>query len=119
VFIAAPLAIVTGFRMSALWPGDRWDGAGWMSRVFPVAWARAIHFPVMLYFILFVIAHVTLVFATGALRNLNHMYGNRDEVSWFGAVVFGVSVVVMIAVWLVLRPPIVRALAGVTHKVVR
>jgi thiosulfate reductase cytochrome b subunit len=119
VFIAAPLAIVTGFRMSALWPGDRWAGAGWMNRVFPAEWARAIHFPVMLYFLLFIVAHVTLVVATGMLRNLNHMYGNRDEESWFGLIVFSVSVVVMIGVWLVLRPPIVRALAGVTHKVVR
>jgi len=47
------------------------------------------------------------------------MYGNRDEESWFGLLVFSGSVVVMIAVWLALRPSIVRALAGVTHKVVR
>ena len=90
-----------------------------MNRIYPVEWARFIHFPVMLYFILFIVAHVTLVFATGVLRNLNHMYGNRDEESWFGVIVFSGSVVVMIAVWLALRPAIVRALAGITHKVVR
>jgi thiosulfate reductase cytochrome b subunit len=120
VFIASPLAIVTGWRMSVLWPGELWPGvAPRLNRMFPVEWARAIHFPVMLYFLLFILAHVTLVVATGFLRNLNHMYGNRDEESWFGLVVFSVSVVAMIAVWIVLRPPIVRALAGVTHKVVR
>ena len=32
------------------------------------------HFPVMLYFVAFTVVHVALVFATGALRNLNHMY---------------------------------------------
>jgi thiosulfate reductase cytochrome b subunit len=119
VFVAAPLSILSGLRMSTLWPGDRWAGAAWMNRLYPVEWARFIHFPVMLYFIAFIVAHVTLVFATGVLRNLNHMYGNRDEESWFGLIVFSASVVVMIAVWIALRPAIVRALAGITHKVVR
>jgi thiosulfate reductase cytochrome b subunit len=121
VFIASPLAILSGLRMSVLWPGEVWPRvAVRLNRVFPVEWARAIHFPVMLYFVLFIVAHVTLVFATGVLRNLNHMYGGSDTESWWGLVIFSVSVVVMIAVWLVLRPPIVRALAQVTgSKVVR
>jgi hypothetical protein len=36
-----------------------------------VAWA--VHLPVMLYFVGFILVHVTLAMATGALRNLNHM----------------------------------------------
>jgi thiosulfate reductase cytochrome b subunit len=121
VFVAAPLAILTGWRMSVLWPGELWPKlAPRLNRLFPVEWARALHFPIMLYFLLFILAHVTLVLATGALRNLNHMYGGSDTESWLGLIIFSGSVVVMISVWLVLRPPIVRALAQLTgSKVVR
>src|SRR5690606_19398257 len=66
VFVAAPLAIVTGLRMSSAWPRD----AARLNRAYPVELARAVHLPVMLYFVGFVIVHVTLVLATGALRNL-------------------------------------------------
>jgi thiosulfate reductase cytochrome b subunit len=115
VFIAAPLAMLTGIRMSPLWPRD----AIWLSRIYPVAWARAIHFPVMLYFVLFIIVHVTLVLATGVLRNLNHMYAARDDGSWVGFAIFAGSVVVMVAVWLAARPLILRPIAGLGGKVTR
>ena len=105
VFVAAPLAVVTGIRMSPWWPRDahpRW---------FRMEWARAVHFPVMLYFVLFVLAHVTLVLATGALRNLNHMYAGRDDETWWGAAIFGVSLLVMIGVGLAARPVLLAQLA--------
>ncbi|MCB0920177.1 MAG: cytochrome b/b6 domain-containing protein, partial [Actinobacteria bacterium] len=84
IFVAAPLAAATGIRMSGAW------SANWkrLSAAYPVEVARAIHFPVMLYFVLFLIAHVTLVLSTGALRNLNHMYGGQDAVNWTGAIIF-------------------------------
>jgi hypothetical protein len=66
----------------------------------------------MLYFIGFTIAHVGLVLATGALRNLNHMYAGRDDESWIGAIVFGVSLVVMIVGWVVARPAVLKRLAA-------
>lgn len=115
VFIAAPLAIATGLRMSAVWPAK----ATKLNAVYPVELARAIHFPVMLYFVLFIVTHVALVFATGALRNLNHMYAGRDEVSWVGFWVFVGSVVVMIAAWVAARPVILRPIASLTGKVSR
>jgi thiosulfate reductase cytochrome b subunit len=96
VFIAAPLAILTGIRMSPLWERR----LSRLDRIYPVAIARAVHFPVMLYFLLFTLAHVTLVLATGALRNLNHMYAARDDGSWLGFGIFAVSLVVTIAAWL-------------------
>ena len=76
VFIAAPLAIATGVRMSGIWPKN----AKTLNQVYPVEWARAVHFPVMLYFVAFIVVHVLLVFATGALRNLNHMYAAQGSV---------------------------------------
>lgn len=115
VFIAAPLAIITGLRMSGLWPRD----AKRLNRVYPIGLARAVHFPVMLYFVLFIIVHVVLVFATGALRNLNHMYASHDAVNWVGFAFFAGSVIVMAAAWIAARPVLLRPLAALTGKVGR
>ncbi|HWR84446.1 MAG TPA: hypothetical protein VN200_00485 [Rhodoglobus sp.] len=108
VFIASPLAIITGFRMSSLW-NQRWRR---FDRVFPMRLAKAVHLPVMLYFVAFTIVHVTLVLATGALRNLNHMYAVRDEASWVGAIIFAGSLLVMLAGWLFVRPSKMKRIAA-------
>jgi thiosulfate reductase cytochrome b subunit len=114
VFIAGPLAFVTGLRMSPLWPrSDR------LGRAFPIEWARAIHFPVMLYFVLFVIVHVTLVLATGAVRNLNHMYAASNYISWVGVALFAGSLVLMAAAVLAARPVLLRPIASLTGKLSR
>ncbi|GAB3610688.1 hypothetical protein GCM10027414_28140 [Humibacter ginsengiterrae] len=113
VFIAAPLAAITGVRMSGVWP----KGAERLNSAYPVEWARAVHFPVMIYFVAFIIVHVALVFATGALRNLNHMYGGQDAVNWAGFWIFVLSLVVMAAGWVAARPLIVAPIARVFGKV--
>jgi len=116
VFVAAPLAILSGIRMSPAWSRD-WVRA---SRLYPITIARRVHFPVMLYFVLFVIAHVTLVFATGALRNLNHMYAAQDDdASWLGAGIFAGSVIVMVGVWVAARPLILQPIAALTGRLGR
>ncbi len=91
VFVAAPLAAITGVRMSGIWPKN----AKALNKAYPVEIARALHFPVMLYFVIFIIIHVVLVFATGALRNLNHMFGGTDEVNWNGFWIFFAGMVVI------------------------
>ena len=113
VFIAAPLAAITGVRMSGLWPKN----AKTLNRIYPVEWARAVHFPVMLYFVLFIIVHVGLVFATGALRNLNHMYASQDVVNWTGFWIFVASLVVIAAVWVAARPLVLAPIARLFGKV--
>lgn len=115
VFIAAPLAFITGLRMSGAWPKNSTR----LNAVYPLPLARAIHFPVMLYFVLFVIVHVTLVLATGALRNLNHMYGGSDEVNWVGFGIFAASLLVMAASWIAARPILLRPVAALTGSVTR
>ncbi len=115
IFIAAPLAALTGVRMSGLWPKQ----ATTLSRIYPVEWARAVHFPVMLYFVAFIVVHVALVFLTGALRNLNHMYTARDAGDWLGFLVFVVSVVVIAAAWIAARPSVLAPIAGLFGKVGR
>jgi len=115
VFIAAPLAALTGVRMSGAW------SKGWtrVSRAFPLELARKLHFPVMIYFILFIVVHVTLVLATGALRNLNHMYGARDGASWVGFWYFAASLVIIIVAWVAARPVILTSVASLTGRVSR
>lgn len=115
IFIAAPLAIITGLRMSPAWPA----AFATLNRLYPVTVARRIHFPVMLWFIGFTVVHVALVLATGALRNLNHMYAARDDGSWIGFFIFGGSVVVMIAAWIAARPVFLRPVASLTGTVSR
>jgi thiosulfate reductase cytochrome b subunit len=113
VFIAAPLAVVTGFRMSGLWP----KSAERLSKAYPVEWARALHFPIMLYFVAFIIAHVALVMLTGFLRNLNHMYASQDAVTWTGFWVFIASLVVLAIGWFAARPLVLAPIAKVFGKV--
>lgn len=106
VFIASPVAIVTGLRLSPVWPMEgRWAGLP-TERA-----ARALHFPTMLFFVLFTFVHVVLVLTTGALRNLNHMYTSRDADDWIGFVVFAVSIAVLVAGWLIARPLVLAPLA--------
>jgi thiosulfate reductase cytochrome b subunit len=115
VFIAAPLAFITGLRMSGAWPKN----AATLNRLYPIELARAIHFPVMLYYVLFIIVHVTLVLATGALRNLNHMYGGSDAENWVGFWIFAASLVAMAAAWIAARPLLLRPVAALTGTVSR
>ncbi|WP_435747330.1 cytochrome b/b6 domain-containing protein [Microbacterium sp. PMB16] len=113
VFIAAPLAAVTGFRMSGMWPKK----AERLSKAYPIEWARAVHFPVMLYFVVFIISHVALVFLTGFLRNLNHMYASSDAATWTGFWVFVASLVVIAAGWAAARPLVLVPIAKVFGNV--
>jgi thiosulfate reductase cytochrome b subunit len=113
VFLAAPLAAVTGFRMSGLWPKK----AERLSKAYPVEWARALHFPVMLYFVAFIIAHVALVMLTGFLRNLNHMFAAQDAATWTGFWVFIASLVVIAIAWVAARPLVLAPIAKAFGKV--
>ncbi|WP_341996540.1 cytochrome b/b6 domain-containing protein [Microbacterium sp. LWH7-1.2] len=120
VFLAAPLAIATGVRMSHVWPKN----ATGLNRAYPVEWARAVHFPVMLYFVAFIAVHVFLVFATGALRNLNHMYAAQGSVdpnayadNWTGFWFFVASLVVIAAAWVAARPLVLAPIARLFGKV--
>ena len=123
VFIAAPLAAITGYRMSGLWPKKN----ARLSAAYPIDWARKVHFPVMLFFVVFIFIHVALVLATGALRNLNHMYAAQGSVdgvayadNWTGFWMFFASLVVIAAAWVAARPlvlaPIARLFGNVSGR---
>ena len=110
VFIASPLAIVSGFRMSSMWP------ASW--KAVPVSWARAVHFPTMIYFVAFIVVHVFLVLTTGLRGNFNAMFASReDATSWIGVVLFLVAAGVTALGWRFARASVVAPVAGKTGKV--
>ncbi|WP_258133484.1 cytochrome b/b6 domain-containing protein [Arthrobacter sp. MYb224] len=113
VFVAAPLAIISGARMSTWWPAKNEK----LSKLYPIELARAVHIPVMVYFVAFTLVHVFLVFFTGARRNLNHMFTSRDVADFWGLVVFGISVVAVAAAWFLTSPMFIRPIAGAMGKV--
>lgn len=111
VFIASPLAIVSGFRMSTMWPKS-WTGV-------PVAWARAVHFPTMIYFLVFIAIHVFLVLTTGVRSNMNGMFTARESSDWIGVLVFLLALAVTAAGWFVARGSFAAPLAKLTGKVTK
>jgi hypothetical protein len=71
----------------------------------------------MLYFVAFIIVHVALVLATGALRNLNHMYASQDAINWVGFFIFGASLIVIVIGWIAARPLVLAPIARLFGKV--
>lgn len=115
VFLAAPLAIATGARMSGAWPKN----ATKLNKAYPIEVARAIHFPTMLFFVAFVVVHVVMVLTTGALRNLNHMFAAQDTDSWLGFWFFAAAIVVTVAAWFLARPLFLRPVASLMGSVTK
>ncbi len=114
VFVAAPLAVISGMRMSPLWP----ERSQALNRLVPLSLARRLHFPVMLYFVGFIVVHVSLVLATGALRNLTHIYLAQGSIdpdafadNWAGFCIFVVSILAIIGSWIAARPALLAPIA--------
>ena len=106
VFVAAPLALATGIRLSPLCTSRR------LNELVPLRATRAVHVGVMFFFLAFIVIHVTLVFTTGALRNLNHMYAAQSDDGWTGFWIFAASLVVMLVAWVAMGPRLLRAVAS-------
>lgn len=113
VFILAPIATVTGVRLSIWWPSRLVA----MTRLFPLALARAIHYPTMVVFVIFIAVHVVLVFATEPLLKLNQMYAGIDSESIDGLFWFGVGTFITILTLLLVRPAIISPLANLFGRV--
>jgi thiosulfate reductase cytochrome b subunit len=100
VFVAAPLALITGLGMSPAL-STRIKA---VSRVLSIQVARSLHFLVLAWFLVFIVIHVTLVFTTGLLRNLNHIYADRNDASWVGFAVFCALMVLLVVAWVAATP---------------
>ncbi|HWD07798.1 MAG TPA: molybdopterin-dependent oxidoreductase, partial [Actinomycetota bacterium] len=104
VFIAAPLALITGLGMSPAL-STRIKA---VSRLLSIQVARSLHFLILCWFLFFIVVHVTLVFTTGLLKNLNHIYGSRNDASWVGFGIFSLSMAVIIVAWVSATPVTLR-----------
>ena len=113
VFVLAPLAIVTGLRLSSAWPLD----APRLNRVLPERPIRRLHNLVLFAFLAFIVVHIDLVLFTGAVHNLNVMYAASNDVSWMGTVIFIASLAVLAAAWFALTPSVQKRLAELTGTV--
>jgi DMSO/TMAO reductase YedYZ molybdopterin-dependent catalytic subunit/thiosulfate reductase cytochrome b subunit len=100
VFIAAPTSILTGLMQS---PAIS-NSLGWFGRALNRQKARSIHFIALCWFLLFILAHVTLVFITDARANLNMMFAGVNDVSWSGSWVFVPAMVLVIVTWWLASP---------------
>ncbi|MEO6908673.1 MAG: cytochrome b/b6 domain-containing protein, partial [Abditibacteriaceae bacterium] len=108
VFVLAPRAILTGLCMSPAIV-SRFP---WYPKLFGGRQsARSIHFGVMVAFVVFVIIHVTLVAATGLIRNMNHIVMGTDNASSLAGLYIGIAIVVFdvivcyVALWLSWHKP--------------
>jgi thiosulfate reductase cytochrome b subunit len=104
IFIAAPLALVTGLGMSPAL-STRFHR---ISKRLSIQTARSLHFLVLCWFLLFTVLHVTLVFTTGLLRNLNFICLGTNSRSWGGVGVFAIAMAIVIAGWVAATPVTVR-----------
>jgi DMSO/TMAO reductase YedYZ molybdopterin-dependent catalytic subunit/thiosulfate reductase cytochrome b subunit len=104
VFIAAPAALVTGLGMSPAL-STRFKR---ISKPLSIQVARSLHFLVLCWFLFFIVIHVALVFSTGLLRNLNHIYSGTDATGWSGFAWFAASMVVVVVAWLAATPLTLR-----------
>lgn len=112
VFIASPLAIVSGLRLSPA-------GARRPLALIPEPAARWTHWAVTVYFIAFTVVHVFLVLTTGARENLAHMFAGRDDGSILGVALFFAALLVTVVAAAILRPPAQTAIAERTGTVRR
>ncbi len=110
VFVASPLAIISGARMSPVWP-KRWT--------FPsMRTARALHFPTMIFFVVFLLIHIVLVATTGLRGNLNAMFAATDDpTGWTGTILFVVAAAIIAGGWALARPMLIAPLAAKTGNV--
>jgi hypothetical protein len=112
-FLLAPLAILSGLRLSRAWPLD----APRLNRWVPEKPVRWVHNVVLFLFLAFIVVHVALVLFTGAVRNLNVMFAANDGASWLGTIIFMASLAVLAGAWFGLTPRVQKRLAALSGTV--
>ena len=100
IFIAAPLAFVTGVMQGPAF-SNKLDG---FAKILNRQLARTIHFAVLSWFLFFIFIHTTLVFITGVRKNLNYMVAGVNDDSWTGFLIYVPVLVILITIWLLASP---------------
>lgn len=100
VFVAAPLAFATGLLQAPAIAARFGLAAGRLNRQV----ARTVHFAVLAWMVVFIAMHTAMVFATGAVRNLNHITLGTDTTSSWALLLYGVGMAVIVGLWLAASP---------------
>lgn len=104
VFIAAPVALVTGLLQAPAVAGRFGTGAGPFNRQV----ARTLHFGVLVWMLVFTAVHTLMIFVTGFVGNVNHMTLGTDTNSWVGVGLYLAWMAVVVAFWLIASPLTIR-----------
>ena len=104
VFIAAPLALVTGLLQAPSIAGRFGTGAGLLNRQV----ARSIHFGVLIWMVVFIAIHTLMIFVTGFVGNVNHITLGTDTNSYLGVALYLLWMVVVLVFWLLASPLTIR-----------
>jgi thiosulfate reductase cytochrome b subunit len=104
VFIAAPVAIITGLMQG---PAIA-NRLGWFGRILHRQVARSIHFLVLSYFAVFVLIHLTMIFITGLRGNVNKMFAGVNNSGNVGFMIFVPAMVILVTVWAIVTPLTIR-----------
>lgn len=95
VFVAAPLAMITGLLQAPAVSSRLGLSRGPLNRQV----ARVIHFCVLCWFIFFIVVHTVMIYITGFLGNVNHIFTGQNNNSVWGLVWYVAMMVVVIALW--------------------
>ena len=98
IVFMAPLSILTGLAMSPTLV-NRFPA---YTRIFGGRQgARSIHFLMLIGFMAFITAHVTLVAITGFARNMNHIVLGTDDIGPAGMILGFIGIAAVVLSWLV------------------
>ncbi len=104
VFVAAPLAFVTGLLQAPSIAARFGFGRGALNRQV----ARSVHFAILLWMVFFIVAHTVMVFVTGFVGNLNHIVLGTNTDSYWALVIYLVAMAGIVALWMMASPLTIR-----------
>ena len=104
VFIAAPLALITGLLQAPAIASKFGLGWGRINRQV----ARCVHFFVLLYFLFFIFIHTVMVYITGLLVNLNHITTGMNTAAWAGLWLYVIWMTIVVVAWFAASPLTLR-----------
>ena len=104
VFVAAPLAFLTGLLQAPAIAARFGFGRG----VFNRQVARTAHFAILVWMVFFIFVHTVMVFTTGLVGNLNHIVLGTDTKSYWPLLIYIVAMVAITGMWLSASPLTLR-----------
>ena len=111
IFIAAPLAFLTGLLQAPAIAAKCGLGAGPLNRQV----ARSVHFCVLAWMVFFIFVHTVMVWTTGLVGNLNHITLGTDGASWWALLLYGLWMLVVVGLWAAATPFTLRYPKIVQH----